>query len=110
MYFLLAVIVTGLISYFLPMAMWNTTWTEIIDIIHGKYNNDYIKQMEIIKKYGIQNDYTKFFNDRLSILLILTFFIFIALIIICIIIKKAVNKNNIKKTTDDFHRETNSTN
>ena len=97
MYFLLALIITGILGYFLPIWMYNSSWQEIIGVLSGKYNNDVIGSFNIVKKFGIQNDYKQFFEEKLTTIIILTFAIFICMLIICSIIKKSINKNNNKK-------------
>ena len=59
-------------------------------------NDDVIGSFNIIKKFGIQNDYKQFFEEKLTTI-ILTFAIFICMLIISSIIKKTLNKNNNKK-------------
>lgn len=92
MFLLLAMVLTGIISYFLPVILWDSSWIEIIKILNGEYNNDVIGSLNIIKKYGIQNNYNEFFLEKLITLVILTFAILIVLIIICKIIEKQVKQ------------------
>ena len=93
MFQLIAVLLTGIISYFLPIILWDSSWVEIIKILKGVYNDDIISSLNIIKKYGIQNNYYEFFQEKLITLIVLTFAILIVLIIICTIIEKQVKQN-----------------
>lgn len=76
--------------------MWNSSWTEIVAVLNGEYNNDVIGSLNIIEKFGVQNDYEKFFQEKFTTLVVLSVAIFIAMLIICTIIKRAVNKNKAK--------------
>lgn len=53
MYFILSLIVTGVLGYFLPQWMYQLTWQEIIGVLNGTYDDSIIKSWEIIKKVGI---------------------------------------------------------
>ena len=92
MYFLLSLLVAGILGYFLPTWMYNLTWQEIIGVLDGTYDNKIIDSWNIIKKVGIQEDYTAFFQEKLFICIAITLAIFIAMLIITSIIKKAVRK------------------
>lgn len=92
MYFLLSLIVTGILGYFMPTWMYNLSWQEIIGVLNGTYDKDIIKSWDIIKKVGIQEDYTAFFQEKLIICIAITLAIFIGMLILTSIIKKAVKK------------------
>ena len=93
MFQLLAIVLTGIISYFLPIIMWDSSWIEIIKILKGVYDDDVIGSLNIIKKYGIQNNYYEFFREKLITLIVLTFAILIVLITICTEIEKQTKQN-----------------
>lgn len=92
MYFLLSLISTGILGYFLPTWMYNLTWQEIIGVLNGSYDNNIIKSWDIIKKVGLQDDYTAFFQEKLAVCIGITFAIFIGMLIITNIIKQAMKK------------------
>ena len=93
MYILLSLVITAILGYFLPTWMYNLTWQEIIGVLNGSYDNDTISQWNIIKKVGIQQDYTSFFEEKLYVCIALTVAILLALLIITSIIKKCVEKH-----------------
>ena len=92
MYFLLSLIVTGVLGYFLPTWIYNLTWQEIIGVLNGTYDKSIVDSWNIIKKVGLQEDYQAFFQEKLIICIAITFAIFIGMLIITSIIKKAVRK------------------
>ena len=92
MYFILSLIVTGILSYFLPQWLYNLTWQEMTGVLSGQYDNDFIKSLDIIKKVGLQDDYNAFFQEKMFICIAITLAIFIGMLIITSIIKKAIQK------------------
>lgn len=92
MYFILSLIVTGILGYFLPQWLYNLTWQEMTGVLSGQYDNDFIKSLDIIKKVGLQDDYNAFFQEKIFICIAITLAIFIGMLIITSIIKKAIQK------------------
>lgn len=92
MYFILSLIVTGILGYFLPQWLYNLTWQEMTGVLSGQYDNDFIKSLDIIKKVGLQDDYNAFFQEKMFICIAITLAIFIGMLIITSIIKKAIQK------------------
>lgn len=92
MYFLFSLIVTGILGYFMPTWVYNLTWQEIIGVLNGSYDESIIKSWDIIKKVGIQENYTAFFQEKLIVCIAITLAIFIGMLILTSIIKKVVRK------------------
>lgn len=101
MYFLLAIILTGIISYLFPIIAWNSSWMEIIQVLKGEYGTDFIESMDIIHRFGVQNDYNAFFQEKFIILLSVTFVIFNILLTVCWLISRMLKKNKQKNVAVD---------
>ncbi len=87
MYFLLSLIVTGIIGYFLPQWMYNISWQDLINAVQGNTSDleKIIKEVGIINKTAVEVA-----QEKLLTTVLITIGIFIAMLIITSIIKKAV--------------------
>lgn len=92
MYFLLALIITGVIGYFVPNWVCELTWTELFEAHNGAYDEDFIKALDIVNKVGLKDDYTAFFREQIIICIAITIGVFIAMIIVTTLIKRLMTK------------------
>lgn len=72
---------------------------EIIQVLNGEYGTDFIESMDIIHRFGVQNDYNAFFQEKFIILLAVTFIIFNILLTVCWLISRILKKNKQKNVT-----------
>lgn len=89
MYFLLSLITTAVLGYFMPQWVYNISWTDLINAIQGNTSDleKFIKEAGIIDKTAVEVA-----REELIITSLIVIGIFIAMLIITNIIKKAVKK------------------
>lgn len=91
MYFLLSLISTGILGYFMPQWMYNLTWKDLIDTFNGGQSSAFD---EFIKDIGITNQTaSEVAREKIVTVAIITLAIFIVMLIITSIIKKALKKS-----------------
>lgn len=96
MYFLLSLIVTGVLGYFMPNWICGLSWQELIGCLNGKYDNDFYASLQILNKVkdqiNTEEELQHFFQDQLFICIAIIVGIFLGMLIITSIVKKCVEK------------------
>ena len=91
MYFILSVIVTGLIGYFLPQLMYEITWQDLINFT--KKDTLTNEATEFLKFLGITDkSISEVAQEKLITIIAIIVAIFIGMLIITNILKKLANK------------------
>lgn len=87
MYFLLSIITTAVLGYFMPQWVYNISWSDLINAVQGNTSDleKFIKETGIIDKTAVEVA-----REELIITSLIVIGIFIAMLIITNIIKKAV--------------------
>ena len=91
MYFLLSLISTGILGYFMPQWMYNLTWKDLTDAFNGGQSSAF---EEFIKDIGLTNQTASdIAREKIVTVVLITLAIFVVMLIITSIIKKALKKS-----------------
>ena len=91
MYFILSLITTGILGYFMPQWMYDVTWQELMELRNPETTSAKVQQF--LKELGATNKtVADLANERFGTICIIIVAIFVGMLILTTIIKKAVNK------------------
>lgn len=92
MYFLLSLLTSGILGYFMPQWMYQVSWPDLIELTNPETTSN--KVNIFLKEIGLADKtVAELATERLITVCAITVAIFIAMLIITKIIKKATNKN-----------------
>lgn len=95
MYFLLSLITTAILGWFMPQWMYNATWMDFVEFTSAEptLNADYLEFLKKLELSVLDDNLQQLITEKLMIVIAIVVGIFIAMLIITSIIKRAVSKN-----------------